>query len=152
MGNKKIFIIVGLLILVLLIIGGIVVLSTRKSVRNKVSSPVLQEEVIPKLSAQDIGLALTEEADKKRVIMRISKTSDISSVDYELSYTAKGNIPRGVIGHLDVKVKGKAIKQEIVLGTCSDVCHYDKDVANIKLVLKVTKTNGKVYQVEKTLK
>ena len=58
---------------------------------------------------------------------------------------------RGAIGNIEVKSKDKLIKKEIVLGTCSDVCHYDLEVSDIKLILKVTKTDGKVYQSQKTL-
>ena len=46
---------------------------------------------------------------------------------------------------------GKPFTQEIVLGTCSDVCHYDEEVSNIKLILKVTKIDGTIARVEETL-
>ncbi len=36
----------------------------------------------------------------------------------------------------------------MIFGTCSDVCHYDKDVTDVKLIVKVTKMDGKVYQAE----
>ena len=74
-----------------------------------------------------------------------------SGIDYELSYMSKGDIPRGAIGNIAIKQPGKLVKQEIPLGTCSDVCHYDQDVSNIKLILKVTKTDGTTSQVEKSL-
>jgi len=38
--------------------------------------------------------------------MKISKTDDISSLDYQLSYNAEVSgekVPRGTIGHVDVK-------------------------------------------------
>ncbi|PIZ98072.1 MAG: hypothetical protein COX78_03885, partial [Candidatus Levybacteria bacterium CG_4_10_14_0_2_um_filter_35_8] len=58
---------------------------------------------------------------------------------------------RGAIGHVDIKEPGQSVNQEIVLGTCSDVCHYDQDVKSVKLVVKVTKTDGKVFQAEEKL-
>jgi hypothetical protein len=95
---------------------------------------------------------LTASADNKKVILQVNNTTDISGLDYELSYTSKGDIPRGVIGHIDIKQAGKKVIQEITLGTCSDVCHYDQDVSNIKLILKVTKTDGTTSQTQAALK
>ena len=90
-------------------------------------------------------------SDGKRVILQITKTEGINSLDYQLSYNSKGDIPRGAIGQIDVKAKGKPVKKDITLGTCSDVCHYDENVSGIKLILKVTKTDGKIYQAEASL-
>jgi len=36
----------------------------------------------------------------------------------------------------------------MIFGTCSDVCHYDSGVTDIDLIVKITKTDGKIYQVE----
>ncbi len=109
------------------------------------------EEKISTMKPEDIGLTLTASADNKKVVLEVANTKGISGLDYELSYTSKGDIPRGVIGHIDIKVAGKAVTQDITLGTCSDVCHYDQDVSNIKLILKVAKTDGTTGQVEKSL-
>ncbi|MCL4418627.1 hypothetical protein M1146_00830 [Patescibacteria group bacterium] len=149
MKNNKNLIIAAVIIL-LIIGGGIFVLSRGKSSKPTIV-PQQSEEVIPTLSPSVIGLVLTMGTDGKRVVMEVANTSDIESIDYTLSYTSKGNVPRGVIGHVDVKTKGQAVKKEIVLGTCSDVCHYDQEVTGIKIILKVTKSDGKVYQSEKSL-
>jgi len=146
MKTNRSLIIAGVIILILLVGGGIF-LATKKS--PKPAIPVQQSEEILTLSPLDIGLSLTMGRDGKRVVMEIAKTEGLTAIEYQLSYTSKGDIPRGVIGTLDVK--GNIIKKEITLGTCSDVCHYDQDVSNIKVILKVTKTDGKVYQVEKSL-
>ena len=146
MKNNRNLIIVGVIVLLLLIGGGIF-LATKKSPKPAISTA--QQEEILTLSPEDIGLSLTMGVDGKRVIMEITKTEGLTSIEYQLSYTSKGGIPRGVIGTLDAK--GSNIKKEVILGTCSDVCHYDQDVSNIKVILKVTKTDGKVYQVEKSL-
>ena len=149
MNNKKliIFLAIGL---VVLIGGGFFVLSN-----NKKTEPVVpqtpQEEQVSMIKPEDIGLTLTASADNRKVILEVKNTEGLSGLDYELSYTSKGDIPRGVIGHIDIKVEGKPVKQEIILGTCSDVCHYDEDVSDIKLILKVAKTDNTTSQVEKTL-
>jgi len=140
---------VGLLILVG---AGYFILSSNKNPIQTQEQPpeAPKEETILTLSPEDIGLTLTAIENNRKVLMEIANTSGLLSVEYELSYKSKGDIPRGVIGTLDVK-SNKPIKHEIVLGTCSDVCHYDQDVSNIKLILKVTKSDNRVYQSEKTL-
>src|SRR3990167_6989383 len=146
MKNNRNLIIVGVIVFILLVGGG-VFLATKKS--SNPAIPAVQSEEILTLSPLDIGLSLTMGNDGKRVIMEITKTEGLTSIEYQLSYTSKGDIPRGVIG--TAEVKGNIIKKEIILGTCSDVCHYDQDVSNIKVILKVTKTDGKIYKVEKSL-
>ena len=149
MKNKKIitFLAIGAIIL---IGGGIFILSS-----NKKPAPVIeqvpQEEQITIMKPEEIGLSLTTSIDKKKIILEVANTKDITGLDYELSYTSKGDIPRGVIGHIDIKQEGKRVLQEITLGTCSDVCHYDQDVSNIKLILKVVKTDGSTSQVSQSL-
>ncbi len=151
MKNNQKIIIGAIAVLIILIIGGGGYILSSKKAKPVSNIPVQTEEVIPALTPDSIGLTLSMSSDKKKVIMEVSKTDDIDSLDYTLSYTSKGNVPRGVIGHVDVTTKGETVKKEIIMGTCSDVCHYDKDVTNIKLVLKITKTDGKVYQSEKSL-
>lgn len=152
MKNRKVIIIALVVGGIVILGGGYFVLSSKK----EAAKPIVQEqqqsieEKVNTLSPKDIGLTLTLTPDNKKVIMQIAKVEDISSLDYELSYAAKGNIPRGVIGHADTKAQ-KIVKQEIILGTCSDVCHYDQEVSGIKLVVKVTKLDNKVYSVEKSL-
>jgi len=148
--NKKILIPLVAVIVLVLIGGGVYLFNARRSSSNPTDiQPTI--EVIPTIIPSEIGLSLKASADGKRVIMTITNTKDLTGVDYELSYTAKGNIPRGAIGHVDIKEPGQSVNQEIVLGTCSDVCHYDQDVKSVKLVVKVTKTDGKVFQAEEKL-
>lgn len=142
--NKNLLI--GGAVLLILLIGGYFLFFAGKSTTQNTSSTVT-EQTIPTISADEIGLSLKPGFDGHRVIMTVTKTDGISSLDYELSYNAKGNIPRGAIGHVDVK-KGQKVSQEIYLGTCSDVCHPDSDVSNIKIVVKVNKSDGKVFQAE----
>lgn len=149
MKNKNL--IIGIVIgAVVLVGGGIFLLSSRKTAPTPVAQ-TSSEEVVSVIQPEEIGLSLSASADNKKVVLEVANTKDISGLDYELSYTSKGDIPRGVIGHIDIKVAGKTARQEITLGTCSDVCHYDQDVKNIKLILKVAKTDGSTSQVEKSL-
>jgi len=151
MKNKNLIIAIAVTLFLLIIGGGAFLLSGKKTEKLK-STSLEAEEQINKISADEIGLNLSMGRDGKRVILEVKKTDDIDLLDYQLSYNSKDNIPRGAIGHIDVKSKGQPIKKEIVLGTCSDVCHYDEDVTDIKLILKITKTDGKIYQAETSLK
>lgn len=150
MKNKNLItlIIIGLVVLVG---GGVLILSFGKKAAPVPVAQAPAEEVVSTMKPEEIGLSLTVSSDNKKVILEVANTKDITGLDYELSYTSKGNIPRGVIGHIDIKQAGKKVLQEVTFGTCSDVCHYDQDVANIKLILKVAKTDGSTSQVEKSL-
>lgn len=147
MKNKNLVIIIGLVVLVG---AGLFFLL----VNNKPTpAPVTQtpaEEVIITMKPEEIGLSLTASADNREVIFEVSNTKDISGLDYELNYTSKGDIPRGVMGQV-ITQPGIKVSKRITLGTCSDVCHYDQGVSNIKLILKVAKTDGSTAQVEKSL-
>lgn len=141
---------VGILILVL-IVGVFLVLGKGSATNNQTANA--EPTPIPVLTLQpaDIGLAFAPDANMQRGTMTISKTSDIASVDYQLTYTAivSGEpVARGTIGHVDVKNKGQTISQQMVFGTCSDVCHYDNGITDVKLIVKVAKIDGKIYQVE----
>lgn len=144
------FLIVGILG-VLIIGGGFLVLKSKQK-PVEVAPPVVEEKV-EEISSQDLGLTLVARADKKAVKFEITNVKDITSVDYELSYLAKGDIPRGVIGHIDVKSGDKKIVSNFLdLGTCSrSVCKYDEGVTSVSLLVKINKTDGKVLQAQKEL-
>ena len=131
--------------------GGIYLLSSNKKASTSPVEQVPLEEQVSTITPEEIGLSLEQSADNKKVILEVANTEGLSGLDYELSYISKGELPRGVIGHIDIKQTGKTVRQEITLGTCSDVCHYDEDVSGIKLILKVTKADGTVAQAEKSL-
>lgn len=149
MKNKNLTI--SLVGVVVVVIVGILILSSNKKAAPVPEVAEIPEEKVSVVKPEDIGLTLTASSNNRKVIFEVVNTKDISGLDYELSYISKGDIPRGVIGHIDIKAAGKPVTQEITLGTCSDVCHYDEDVSDIKLILKVAKTDGRISQVEKSL-
>lgn len=140
--------IIGIVVLIVVVAGGSFFVLSKKS--SDTTSQLIEQEKILTMSPDEIGLVLTMGEDGKRVIMEIGNVGGLRSVEYQLSYTSEGDIPRGVIGTVDIE-EGESVRKELVLGTCSDVCHYDEDIKDIKIILKVTKTDGKVYQVEKSL-
>ncbi len=151
--NKKAVIAAGIVVLILIF--GLVLFLVSSKGSNSTTDQTANAEPsqIPILILQpaDIGLSFVPDSNMQKGTMTITKTSDITSVDYQLTYTAivTGEpVARGTIGHVDVKTKGQEISQQMVFGTCSDVCHYDKGIADVKLIVKVTKTGGKIYQAE----
>lgn len=152
MNNKKLLIIGGVILLLVLILGGIILISSNKKAQDNAQfQAVSQDETMQALSAKDLGLTFTARSDKKAVKFNIANASDITSVDYEISYTAAGDIPRGAIGHVEPK-NGVIETNYIDLGTCSSgKCKYDEGVTSVKLVLKITKTNGTTYSSEASL-
>ncbi len=152
--NKMVLIAAGVVVLII-VIGIVAFLVLGKGSTNSVANQAANAEPtpIPVLSLQpaDIGLTFTPDANMQRGTMTITQTADIASVDYQLTYTALVSgqpVSRGTIGHADVKTPGQTITQQMVFGTCSDVCHYDIGISDVSLVVKVTKTDGKIYQVQ----
>ncbi|HSX40243.1 MAG TPA: hypothetical protein VLF68_01380 [Candidatus Saccharimonadales bacterium] len=157
MKNNRVLIGIAVLVVVI-IVGGIFVLSSRNS-SSKQATQNSEDVVIPTLTPDEIGLTMTARDDKKAVKFVISKVDGITGVDYELTYNTGANVPRGVIGHIDVTPGMSTITPNnpdtngyIILGTSSSGKYkYDEGVTSVKLTLKITKNNNKVYQVEKTL-
>jgi hypothetical protein len=150
--NPKVLIAAGVVVLVL-VVGLVLVVMMGKSNQAANQATNAQPTQVPVLTLQpsDIGLSFSPDANMQKGTMTITKTLDIASVDYQLTYTAivAGQpVARGTIGHVDVKNPGQEISQAMVFGTCSDVCHYDIGITNVTLIVKVTKTDGKIYQVQ----
>lgn len=142
--QKRNLIIAGVLLIGALV-GGLLFLGSKSN--NQAPNSSVTQERIQTLPASQIGLTLKPGADKQRVVMDVVNIDGIKSLDYEVSYTAKGDLPRGAIGEVAVS-SGQPVRKEIYLGTCSDVCHPDTVTSDVKIVVKVTKTDGKVYQSE----
>lgn len=149
--KDKRIVIAGAVVLVLIVLGALFFLLLGKSSNqvNQNANAVPTEIPIPTISAKSIGLTLALGRAGQTVIVTVDNPEGITAIEYELSYISEGDLPRGAIGELDVTKK--PVRKEITLGTCSDVCHYDKNVTDIKIILKVTKEDGKVYQAEQPL-
>ena len=154
MKNPKIIGVVALLIIILGGAGYFVYaknkIQEKPLAQNTVSN--LEEPKVKEVKPEEIGLSLSARSDGKAVNMTINNVSGISSIDYELNYNAEGNIPRGVIGSIEIKPSDSVIKRELLLGTCSrNVCKYDAGVTEVNLVLKLTYSNGEFGSVEQKL-
>lgn len=148
--------IAAILVIILVVLAGafFLVKSSNNSNQQANEAPTATEQPVLRIAPEDLGITLTAGQGNKTVILSVANTDEVTSLDYELSYNATVNgaqVARGAIGHIDIKKKGAPVKQEITLGTCSDTCHYDVGVSDIKLTLKITKTDGKTYQADLAL-
>ncbi len=155
--KNKMMVIAVVIVAVLLVGGGTYMLLGKKQTPSSTSNipdQTQQTATVPTLAPSDIGMSLAVTRNGESVTMTVTKLDGITALDYEVTYTANSNgnqVPRGVIGHIDVKPGQSQINQEVVLGTCSDVCHYDKVVSPVKFGVKVTKSDGKVYEVDQSI-
>lgn len=145
--------VIGVVLVVILALGSVLFwVNSGKTPETQETPGEVETQSYEKIDASEIGLTLSPRTDKRAVTLEITKLDELSSIEYELSYLAKGDIPRGVIGTIEVKPSDKKISRELLLGTCSrNVCKYDEGVISVSLVAKITKTDGKIYSVEETL-
>lgn len=109
--------------------------------------------VLPTIS-DNIIVDLQAKAGRQSVVLRISGlTSDIKSIEYELTYMTGAGLARGVLGKINLTGEKEIIRDDIVLGTCSSgKCVYDTGVTEVKLSLKFNTTEGpRVFQKTYTL-
>lgn len=154
MQNKNLLILVGGLILALLI-GGLVFFGGRTGTEESTSQ--VQKEEFPTISNEELGLVFTLRSDKRAAKFTINKVDDIELVEYQLSYTKEiggEEVPEGLIGEVRAEKGDKILGIDFrEFGTCSSgVCRFDKVVSDIKLILKITKSDGKIFQAETSAK
>ena len=94
MNNKKLItiLVIGFIVLV----GGFLVLSSSKKAEPVQVEQTPLEEKVSTIKPEDIGLSLTSSSDSRKVILEVKNTEGLAGLDYELSYTSKGDIPRGI--------------------------------------------------------
>jgi len=154
--NKKVYAAVAVF-LVLAILGGVFSL-VRHSSTEKVAedASMIATSNLPTLKPEDIGMVVTVSKDKRALMFELTKADDIKHVDYEIDYTKSldgEDVPEGILGEMNIADDGITKTDFRDFGTCSSgVCHFDTVVSDIKILLKVTKKDGKVYQVEQTVK
>lgn len=144
--------------------GGYLVLGskTSKTTDDTNQSDISLDDAIM-LSPSDVGLELTATASKKQVKFVLGNATGINRIEYELSYEADsaggpddesgGRITRGVAGEDVIDTDESTYESKLLdLGSCSSgTCRYDKGVTSVHLLLKLTKSDNKIYQVEQDL-
>lgn len=158
--NKKVVLTAAVIGVLLLLGGGWYVMSAKNNASTQVAnqSKYEEDEVIPTLAPEEIGLEFIAKLDKKYVKFIINKPEGIEQVDYDISYNAISNgntVNQGLTGEVkkDEFKNGKIEINWRELGTCSTggKCRFDEGVAEVTLILRITKKDDQVFQVTKTL-
>lgn len=155
MGKRKVFIFLGVVLIVLLIgIGVTKGLSgddKEKASIEEQNDFLPTREVIPTID-ESVIVNLTSQNKKEVILIVRSLPSGTSSVEYELSYLAKGDLPKGAIGTIPIE-KENSIERKITLGTCSSGrCVYDEGVKSVKVSLKFVGNYGnRLFEKEFTI-
>lgn len=97
-------------------------------------------------------ISLNTSGDKKAISFKVQNISGNNKLTYELSYDAFSSA-KGLVGSdIDISSQDTFEKNDLDLATCSgEVCTYDQDVKNFKLVVTLTGKEGNVLKLEKGL-
>lgn len=153
--HKKIIAAVAVF-LILTVAGGIFLFARQSSSPSEPTDEIIETSDLPMLSPEDIGMEVTVRKDGKALMFELTKADDIDLVEYTIEYEKEidgETVPEGIFGLMEIGKDGITKTDFREFGTCSSgKCRYDNVVSDIKIVLKVTKKDGKEYQVEKTVK
>ncbi len=162
--DRRVIIAIVAILVVLLGIGGYFVLG-QKNAKPPVDNSIASEDAI-KIPASDIGLTMELSADEKKVRFTASKLDGAKSLEWTFNYdadippdqrseadgAAKVSQAFGSLEPVNVEGKSSYTSEYRELGTCSSGhCRYDTGVEKVNLVLKMTKNDGKVYQIEDSI-
>lgn len=134
------------IVTVIVIIVAIIILIVKFKSGTKTENPAVEASptiALPTVS-ESVKVDLQSKNDKKAVKLTVSGLSNnIESVEYELTYTTGGGLPRGVLGKISTKGAAEISRDDIVLGTCSSgKCVYDSGVTSVDLSLKFNTLEG----------
>lgn len=153
--NKKVLAVITAF-LVLAVLGGVFFLSRHNSTKAQDDGSLQQTEGLPKLTPENIGMIVTVRKDKKAIMFELTKAGDITHVAYTIEYQKMlegQKLGGGMLGEMNIAEDGITKTDFREFGTCSSgTCHYDDVVSDITIQLKVTKKDGKDYQVIKIVK
>lgn len=139
--RKPLLFIIIAVVLLIVLGGGLFALRA-----GSAKKPVVIPSPTPFLPPADpnIKVDLQPTSGGKEVILTISDfPSDVTSVEYELTYITEKGLPRGVLGTIRVENTQKMLERQITLGTCSSgKCVYDENVKKITVTLKFNATSG----------
>ncbi|HEX8932068.1 MAG TPA: hypothetical protein VF810_02860 [Patescibacteria group bacterium] len=160
--NKVVIIILVVIILAALGGGGYLMMS-RKAATTADQIDNSMDQVVTKLSPEQIGLTIMANDTKKGVKFTIGNLEGIKSIEYQITYEAdstaqersdggEARVQRGITGEANITSSSSYESPWLDLGSCSkNVCRYDTGVSSVQLTLKIVKNDNKTYEVQKTL-
>ena len=156
--DKKILGIIGVVVvLIVLALGAFLVFNNGGlSDSDNQDDEMMDTSSLPELSPEDIGMKVTLRDDNLALMFELTKADDIERVEYTIEYEAEVEdvvTNQGIFGEMNIGEDGITKTDFREFGTCSaGRCRYDTVVSDITVNLKVTKTDGKDYQVTKVVK
>ena len=163
--NKKLLIPIIAFVILILAGGGFYFLSQNSSdSSSEEDQQGFIDEVIPTLAPDALGLEMVPRSDNRAVKLVLNEASDVESIEFDLVYDAdqstslgegdggSGKVSRNVTDEVTVDGESPFETKYYDLGSCSSgKCRYDTGVTEVKLEMKVTKEDGKVFQVSDSL-
>ncbi|HUD45113.1 MAG TPA: hypothetical protein VMR41_06220 [Patescibacteria group bacterium] len=161
--------IVAVLILLVVGGGGYFFLSSHNNAANSNTTADAQDDQTPtagNLQPSDIGLQLVLRADNQAIKFTANKLDGVKTLEWTFTYDADipasdqtadnagSKVTQEFGSDSPVNVEGKSSYDSGFreLGTCSSGhCRYDTGITSVSLVMKVTKTDGKVYQIQDSI-
>lgn len=139
--KKGLIISIIIITIIIIISGGLLVFRSQPAVKQTAETPVATEEP---LEAEQSGVEVSLTAKTNAAVLKITQIpTEVTTIEYELSYLTGKGLPRGVLGKAEIK-GSTSISREILLGTCSrNTCVYDQGVKKINLTLKFNRVSGK---------
>jgi hypothetical protein len=149
--NKKIGIIIGVVVLLLVVTGVVVykAVFSGSPASSQTTEEVTPVELPPADASIQVSLTKSTTAANTVVVSVKGLAGKMVSVAYELTYISQ-SISQGVTGK-SIDLAGKdSFQRDIYLGTCSkNVCTPHLGVSKVNLVLVFTDTSGKQSQFSK---
>lgn len=155
--NKKILGVIAVFVILILVGGGFFLIKSNNSSSDSASpDDQFASEDLPSLSPEDIGMIVTVRKDNKALMFELTKADDIKHVEYTIEYNKDidgETVPEGIFGVMNISEDGITKTDFREFGTCSaGKCRYDNVNSDVTIVLKVTKKDGRDYQVKKVVK
>lgn len=141
--NRKYFIAAAVFIIIFVVGFAAIKLRPAQSPPENLLTPT-PTVALPTVSP-DVVVELTSKNGNREVILKISGVpSNITSIEYELTYMTGAGLPKGVLGKITLAAgENEVTRDDIVLGTCSSGhCVYDTGVTSIDLALKFNSDSG----------
>ncbi len=169
--NRKVLILFIVILVLLILAGGFFFLSAKNiSSQNaenaNSSSGQSQEQMIGTMQPSDIGLQMVLRSDGKAIRFTADKLDGIKTLEWNFTYQADipvadqtadnagSKVTQEFGSDSPVNVDGKSsyASEFRELGTCSSGhCRYDTGITSVDLIMKVTKTDGSVYQIKDSI-
>jgi len=139
--KKKLPIIIGIVVFVLLLIVGFIWWRGKRAKEAELPAPTPEGVLLETTLEERPFVSLTPRTDGREFTLQISRIKNTKTIEYELVYLTQG-LSRGVIGSIDLKGES-TISRKLLLGTCSrGVCKYDEDVTEGTLTLRFRGPEG----------